>query len=206
MNKSENINEIATALSALQGDIHDVHRDKAAYGYKYADLSQVLENIRPLLSKHKLAVTQLCGSADEKVSVETVLMHTSGQWISSVIEMVAEKKSGRSASQDIGTVITYARRYALAAIVGMTQTDNDAQSSVQTDNAHNQISPEQARYVLGLLDNNEERVQKMLKRFALDKIEDMKMDAFNKAVDMLKKMNTKTQEMAAKIDAMQTAA
>lgn len=205
MNKSENINEIAAALSALQGEIQDAHKDKTAYGYKYADLSQVLESIRPLLSKHKLSVTQLCGSADEKVSVETILMHSSGQWIGSVIEMVVEKGKGRSMAQDVGTVITYARRYALTAIVGMTQADNDAQKLPQHIPS-DKITSSQAKYIMDLLDNNPERVQNMLARFSINKIEDMRMEAFNKTVDMLSKQKTKTENMVATIDAIQNVA
>lgn len=126
MNKSEQINELATALSKFQGEITDVHKDKSGYGYKYADLSQILFIARPLLSKHGLSITQLCGSAHDKVTVETVLMHASGQWISSIIEMGVEKGKGMSLAQAVGSVVTYARRYAFAAAVGLTQTDDDA--------------------------------------------------------------------------------
>jgi hypothetical protein len=80
MNKSENIEALAGALSKLQGEIKDASKDQKGYGYNYADLSTFLEIGRPLLSKHHLAVSQLCGSSSDKVSLETVLMHESGQW------------------------------------------------------------------------------------------------------------------------------
>lgn len=126
MNKSENIDLLASALSKLQGEITDVTKDKKGYGYQYADLSQILDISRPMLSKHKLAISQLCGSAHDKVTVETVLMHESGQWISSTIEMGVQEGKGMSLAQAVGSVITYARRYALASIIGIAQIDNDA--------------------------------------------------------------------------------
>lgn len=125
MNKSDEIGALASALSKLQGEITDVQKEKSGYGYKYADLSQILEVARPVLSKHGLAVTQLCGSAHDKVTVETVLMHASGQWISSMIEMGVERGKGMSLAQAVGSVVSYARRYAFASVLGIAQTDND---------------------------------------------------------------------------------
>lgn len=126
MNKSQEINELALALSKLQGEINDVGKNKQGYGYTYADLGSVLEIARPLLAKHGLSVTQLPQSAGEKVSVETLLMHSSGQWISSTIEMQVERGKNMSLAQAVGSVITYARRYSLAAILGIAQVDDDA--------------------------------------------------------------------------------
>lgn len=131
MNKSESINELATALSTLQGEAVDAYKDCKAYGYNYADLSSVLEIARPLLSKHGMAVTQLCGACGDKITLETVLMHTSGQWVSEVLafdlpEAPKDGKKKNSKAQDAGSVITYMRRYALAAVLGITQTDDDA--------------------------------------------------------------------------------
>lgn len=126
MNKSDEINELASSLSKVQGEIHNAFKDKSGYGYKYVDLASMLDIARPVLSKHGLALSQLCGSANELATVETVLMHQSGQWISSTIEMGVERAKGMSLAQSVGSVITYARRYALAAIVGIAQTDDDA--------------------------------------------------------------------------------
>jgi hypothetical protein len=139
MNKSETIGNLATALSLLQGEIQDVYKDKKGYGYMYADLSSVLDVSRPLCLKHGLAVSQVCwnppsaiGVDVESIGVETILMHNSGEWISSTMYMKIEipiGKSGKpsmSAAQAAGSVITYARRYALAAILGIAQTDDDA--------------------------------------------------------------------------------
>lgn len=126
MSMSESINELASALSLFQGEVKDAQKDKKGFSYNYADLSQVLEIARPLMAKHGLSLAQFPGSAGEKVTIESFLMHRSGQYISGTIEMPVTLGKGMSPAQAVGSVITYARRYATGAILGITQTDNDA--------------------------------------------------------------------------------
>jgi hypothetical protein len=125
MKHSEQLNEIAAAMSKLQGEIEDASKDTSGYGYKYADLSQVLGIIRPLLSKNGLSFTQHVSNADDKIIIETMLMHSSGQWMSSEIAMPPVQGKSMNAAQAVGSIITYGRRYALTAIFGITQTDDD---------------------------------------------------------------------------------
>lgn len=126
MNKSETLGQLAAALSRFQGEVQDASKDKKAHNYKYADLAQILEIVRPLLAKNKLAISQLPGAASEKLTLETILMHESGEWISSVIEMKVEPSKSMNLAQACGSVISYARRYALSAICGIAQQDDDA--------------------------------------------------------------------------------
>lgn len=134
MQKSESIAKLAIALSKLQGEVTDAHKGVQGYGYKYADLAGVLEIARPLCLKYELAVSQLCTSGVDGVGVTTILMHASGEWISSDLLMPLTSAKGGNAAQAAGAIITYARRYSLAAILGITQTDNDA--AVDTKPSH----------------------------------------------------------------------
>ncbi len=127
MNQSVEINELATVLSLLQGEIQDAHKDKKGHNYKYADLSQILDIARPLLHKHGLSIAQMPSPSEPgMVALRTQLMHKSGQWVCSEITMPVEAGRGMSKAQAYGSVITYARRYSLAAMLGITQTDDDA--------------------------------------------------------------------------------
>jgi len=126
MNKSESIGALALALSKLQGEVQNVYKDKAGFGYKYTELCSILEVTRPLCAKYELVVTQLCTSSANDVGVETVLAHSSGEWISSTVLMPVTPTKGMSPAQATGCIITYARRYSLAAILGIAQTDDDA--------------------------------------------------------------------------------
>lgn len=128
MNKSEQLNELAGALAKAQGEIENASKSSANphFKSKYADLAEILNTVRPVFSGHGLSVTQLPSYADGIASVETVLMHSSGQWISSVTSAPV----GKADAQGVGSCLTYLRRYSLAAVAGIAQEDDDANSAV----------------------------------------------------------------------------
>ena len=129
MRTSETINELATALSVAQGELQDADKASEGYGHKYADLAQVLQIARPILSKHGLSVVQLPHNEDGGIALTTRLMHKSGEWLEETLVMPAEKSKNLSLAQDIGKIITYSRRYMLTALVGITQEDSDAKKN-----------------------------------------------------------------------------
>lgn len=129
MKQSESIGKLSLALSKLQGEIQNVFKDRKGYNYSYADLASILDLCRPLCAKHELAFTQLGVSSKidpNRVGVRTMLSHSSGEWIASTLYMPVHAGKGMTGAQAAGSVITYIRRYALAAILGVAQTDNDA--------------------------------------------------------------------------------
>jgi hypothetical protein len=126
---SDKIDALAVALSKAQSFIENVSKDKQAYGYKYADLASCLQAIKKPLADNGLSISQLVTQdRDNKQVLVTLLIHESGQWLKSVfgIENVVMKQC--NSLQQIGAGITYARRYALSAIIGLTQEDDDANS------------------------------------------------------------------------------
>ena len=126
MNRSESIANLALSLSKLQGELQDVYKDKKGYNYTYADLSGVLQISRPLCAKYELAVTQLCTNNDVGIAIETLLMHSSGEWLSTTLVLPISIGKGMTHAQAVGSCITYGRRYALTALLGIAQTDDDA--------------------------------------------------------------------------------
>ena len=124
MNKSDDIKELALALSKTQAILKGALKDSnnPFFKSKYADLASVWEACREPLAANGLSVVQMpCNDTPDSVALETILMHTSGQWISSVFSMPVSKHD----AQAVGTAITYARRYALAAVVGIAPEDDD---------------------------------------------------------------------------------
>ena len=125
--QSEQLNELAAALAKAQGEMSAASKDSANpfFKSKYADLSSVWEACRLPLSKNGLSVSQplgLVGETGEKMALTTLLMHSSGQWVASTMVLPSCPKP-----QELGSVITYYRRYALAALVGVYQADDDAE-------------------------------------------------------------------------------
>ena len=120
MTKSESIKNLATALKLFQGEIKAVKKDaeNPFFKSKYADLSSILEAIREPLSKNGLAVAQFPSGENQLI---TILMHDSGEWIEDSFTM----KPVDQKPQSVGSVITYMRRYALGAVLGISTEEDD---------------------------------------------------------------------------------
>jgi len=121
----ESKTKLFKALANFQQEVPAIYEGSTGYGYKYADLKQILAVINPILKKHKLGFTQLLNNS----SLETIVFHTeSGENISSSVEIPQEVTlKGMNAFQVLGSAITYYRRYSLSSILGLvTDSDNDA--------------------------------------------------------------------------------
>lgn len=130
MQKSEQINEIADALSKAQGEMMGAEKDHVNphFRSKYADLASVWSACRTALTKHGIAVAQPIDSDDAgKVFVETMLLHSSGQYITGRFSI----QPGKPDAHGVGSAITYMRRYALAAMVGVAPDDDDGNAASQ---------------------------------------------------------------------------
>lgn len=138
--KSETIGKLAEALSKAQGMMRGAVKDSTNPFFKqnYADLASVWDACREPLSKHGLSVAQTTrvGESGEPVIV-TTLMHTSGEWITGELLV----KPVKTDPQSIGSAITYGRRYALSAMVGIAPEDDDAESA-QGRQHKEQVKPE----------------------------------------------------------------
>jgi len=114
MEKSESIKEIAIALCKFSGLTEKIKKTETNpfFKSKYADLSGILDVIKEPLIECGLSVVQF---PKGKYGLETMIMHISGEWISGEYEMKPTKED----PQNAGSVITYQRRYALGAILGL---------------------------------------------------------------------------------------
>ena len=129
MIQSESIDELATALAAAQGEFQTIDNAKpvntGVFTFAYATLASVLESVRPILAKHGLSVIQAPARVQGGVEVTTTLAHKSGQWFSSTLGM----PGGKGDAQGLGGGITYARRYALCAILGLATEDDNGKAA-----------------------------------------------------------------------------
>ena len=138
MNKSESIGELATALSKFQGNIKNPANSKTVsagkFSYKYSPLDEILNLVRPLLSENGLSIIQFPTSQGNTVGVTTMLTHSSGEFIEfDPIVLAMDKQSAQGA----GAAITYARRYALSAILGISSEDDDDAISIEPESTSN---------------------------------------------------------------------
>lgn len=129
--QSDSVAEIGTALAKAQGEIS--HAAKEATGqigqnrnYKYADLATVIDTLRPVFTKYGISTLQRPMHCDDGVRVQTMLLHTSGEWITDGgIHVPAAKND----AQGYGSAMTYARRYGLLAMGGIATEDDDGKAA-----------------------------------------------------------------------------
>jgi ERF superfamily len=131
---SENVAAIATALAKAQtelsnpekamiGTVYNARTD-GQQSFRYASLSSGLDIVRKVLGSQQIAVTQTTDidTANGTVNLTTLLLHTSGEWISS--DWPVCQLSETSAPRRMGAALTYARRYALFTMVGIAGEDD----------------------------------------------------------------------------------
>ena len=139
MNKSESIAALAAALATAQGSMKGAVKDSSNpfFKSKYADLASVVEAIRAAFSANGLSYIQTIQPSDrDEVRVETMILHSSGEWISCGVLALPVSKVD---AQGYGSALTYARRYSLSAAVGVAPEDDDG-------NAATMAKPKQIDY------------------------------------------------------------
>lgn len=124
MNKSESIIELAKALAAFQGEVKQPTKDGKNPHFKstYVTLDGVVAAITETASKHGLSFMQFPINNENRIGVKTLVMHTSGEFIETEPIFAQPMKQDAQAA---GSVITYLKRYSLAAIFGITSDVDD---------------------------------------------------------------------------------
>ena len=127
MQTSESINELSAALAKAQGEITGALKDSANpfFKSKYADLASCWDACRVPLAKNGLAVIQVPETTENGLTLITTLAHSSGQWIRGSLPV----KPKDDTPQAMGSALTYARRYALTAFIGIAQVDDDGNAA-----------------------------------------------------------------------------
>ncbi len=141
MNKSESIASLAMALSKFQGEVTNPKNTASNlfFNSKYSPLNEVINMIRPILAKHGLSVLQSPSGDGQNIIITTLLMHSSGEWIEAEPLVL---KADKVTAQGAGSAITYGRRYALSAILGIaSEEDDDGNHSSENKNESKQPQP-----------------------------------------------------------------
>lgn len=186
MIKSDTIIELGAALSKAQGELSNASKSSANpfFKSKYADLAECINVVRPVFAVHGLSITQMPSYESGIVSVESMLIHSSGEWISSTISAPV----GKQDAQGVGSAITYCRRYSLAAIAGIAQEDDDGNGAV------GKTSPKKPTAEISLINKNADNLEWVKEYWNTtiknnwDKLDSKTTDKLN---ETFKKWNTK---------------
>jgi hypothetical protein len=188
MNKSESIAALAAALAKAQAEIENASKSSVNphFKSKYADLAEVLNTVRPVFAKHGIAVIQAPSFDAGVAHVETMLTHSSGEWLSNTCSAPVSKQD----AQGVGSAITYLRRYSLAAFAGIAQEDDDGNSASgrhepqkhnvsQTVPAKQPITDERFAAALNSIRKGESTSAILRSRFALTNTQDNALHALD---------------------------
>ena len=187
--QSEQINELAGALAKAQGQMENAAKNKQNPHFKsrYADLAAVLDAIRAPLSANGLSTVQTMQITDRCILLQTTLLHASGQFISTEYPIAMGLKP-----QEMGSAITYGRRYSLAALVGIAQDDDDANAaanaapSIKANGA--KVTPEQAAEIAALcLQIHSEFHESFCDYFNIEAIPDLPAFEYERAMKAIAK-------------------
>jgi hypothetical protein len=196
VNQSTEVADLFTALSKAQAMMQGAKEDCKNPFYKssYADLTSVWAAAREPLTKNGLCITQVLEMHGTTQCLVTILAHSSGQWIRSTLAFPAEQKD----PQAIGKVITYYRRYGLAAIVGVCPEDDDAESAMQTVRKPSPppnsstplfITPEQAQVISTMVNHDPARIQRIVDSYRVKDLTNIPQDIYKTIVAKIEESN-----------------
>ena len=124
-------NLLFSSLLQAQNHLANPKKDTKGYGYKYAQLDQIIEIVKPVLAEYGLGVIQSPNGpiVDGCLTLKTIIFHESGQHL--IEQFSIPLKEGTNVTQDYGSALTYARRYHLLSLFNLAAEDDDGAGSNQ---------------------------------------------------------------------------
>jgi hypothetical protein len=161
------------SLAAFQQEVKVIHKATQGYGYSYADLPKIFDEINPLLQKHGLGFTQLINTKEGVNYLATVVFHVeSGEQIESNCMIPYVQLKGMNDFQSFGSGVTYFRRYCLSSMLGLV-TDKDTDASGEQEKPKKE-SLDNKRFTDALKAINEGKitVEKLKEKFQLSEAQE----------------------------------
>lgn len=212
--QSPEIGALVDALSKAQAKMEGAVKDSKNpfFNSKYADLSSVWEAAKGPLTENGLAVIQGVEINEQGTPcLTTVLGHKSGQWIKSILPMTPQKQD----PQTMGSLITYYRRYSLAAMVGICPEDDDGnyatdptraqftknqngspQKTQKTPSNTTPPSNEEIKEIFALLAGDQEKEDRMCDFYKVTSLERLTRPQYEHAMDFLTNKSKKGEKSA----------
>lgn len=190
---SSAIDKLAPALVAVQQATFGVERNAVNGGFKgsrYADLAATSAACREALTSNGFTVSQWPGEYDGKaMAMTTILLHASGQWMRGTMTVPL----GKQDAQGYGSALTYARRYSLQAVVGLSPEDDDGNAAVRPvqNTAPAKITPAQAKKLCEVAGEVNADLAKFCGYYRIEAVPDLPAASYAGALAELEKKRTK---------------
>lgn len=167
--------------------------DNPFFKTKYAGLPELVKASRPYLAKNGLSVTQLVRQTEHGPLLQSMLMHSSGQWISSCIAINPAKQD----IQSLGSYLTYLRRYSYAALIGVVSSgeDDDGELAMQEVRkspapplVDEKISKDQLDELMYELADSPLMAEEIMKKLNLTSFSDLKRSIFRATMTRIREL------------------
>jgi hypothetical protein len=197
LHHSDSIAKLAPALVKAQAEVENATKNATNPHFKsqYADLAEIIRTVKPVFTVNGLAVLQVPGFEDGHATVESMLIHESGEWIAGVSGAPLQKAD----PQGVGSAITYLRRYSLAALAGIAQEDDDGNAATTQGNAVEYITEGQAADLRALIDEVGADLSRFLVYVQVSDIERIPKAKYAQAVKSLERKREENGAAKAKV-------
>lgn len=131
ISQSDTIAKLSAALVKAGGEFPTVEKNSTNPHFKaqYADLTAIVETVRPILAANGLAVAQFPDELDGEPALTTRLVHSSGEYVEATTPLALAPRGAKPNAQEVGSATTYARRYGLQAVLGLVAEDDDGNAA-----------------------------------------------------------------------------
>lgn len=201
MNQSEQLDQLFTALAKAQSEMQPAGLNAANPFFKshYADLAEIVRVSRPALTKNGLCITQLLRDETGVLFLESVLGHSSGQYMRSSVRINPTKQD----AQAIASYITYMRRYSYAALIGVVTTDEDDDGNLASVSIQSRpittsmdksriVTPEMAEQLRELLAGLPDVEKQILITYKIQSIDYLPNEKFLHVISRIKEIKEKS--------------
>jgi ERF superfamily protein len=196
--RSENLNELFAALSKSQAEMElaGLVAENPFFKSKYAPFKEIVRASRSALTKNGLAVSQIINTEEDgNTYLYTVLCHSSGQWIEGKLKLTPAKTD----AQSLGSYITYLKRYAYSALVGVVVGDDDDDAESDYHRGHNvpknisvndKITAEQLELIEMELENHLDLASDIMNKMNIKTLKDIPKNYFNSAIKRIREIKS----------------
>lgn len=200
MRTSESLTKFAPAFLKAQQEMGNIKANSKNPMFKssYVPLNDFIHGAREVLNKNDISIIQSTFSQDGQVGAKTMLLHKSGEFIesdgaSATVEL-STNREGRptnSYGQAAGSLITYMRRYDGFAILGIAETDDDAQVAREEPKIIAKVGQDDIANLRDEMKVTDTKEAAFCSWLSIDKLENLPLSGYANAMEALKKKGSK---------------
>lgn len=185
---SPTLGELATALAKAQAEmpLAEATATNPFFKSKYTDMAMYIKTSRPALARNGLSVSQFITPGAHGQQLCTMLLHASGEYLSSIAEINPPKTD----IQSLGSYLTYLKRYMYASMVGCVSgsEDDDGESAMERNRNNKPVAESDLLFLKKTIEKKPEIESLLLRTFKIDTIEKIPAQKMPTIIEWIKSL------------------